>query len=92
MKKVSMFLLMTALLALASTRISLVSAQAGSAAGADALHASDAAFRDGLFLGRLDAATGAPQHLSVGRWASESDRALFRSGYEAGYRQASTAR
>lgn len=88
MKKVSMFLLTIALLAMASARLSLVSAHAGDA-GNSMLHANDAAFRDGLFLGKLDASNRTAQHVSVGRWATDRDRSSFRSGYEAGYRSVS---
>jgi len=47
--------------------------------------AGDGAFRDGLYLGRLDAARGRPRHLAVGRWSNENDRGSFRSGYRLGY-------
>lgn len=86
-KKVSIFLVTVALFAMASTRLSLVSAQGGdSTVASDVQHASDAAFRDGLFLGKLDASKRAAQHVSLGRWVTEHDRSSFRSGYEAGYR------
>jgi hypothetical protein len=47
----------------------------------------DAAFRDGLFLGRRDADSGSRRHLSSGRWSSGPDRRLFVSGYLQGYRE-----
>jgi len=46
---------------------------------------TDGAFRDGLYLGRLAAQSGAERHVSVGRWASAQDRSSFSAGYEQGY-------
>lgn len=54
--------------------------------------AGNAAFRDGLHLGRFDAQSGRTRHLSVGRWSSNPDRAWFTVGYEAGYLRGSAAR
>jgi len=50
--------------------------------------ANNAAFRDGLFLGRLDAARGRKPHLTSGRWAADSDRRSFVAAYLQGYREA----
>jgi hypothetical protein len=47
---------------------------------------ADAAFRDGLYLGRLAAEAGAEPHVAHGRWATPGDRALFSAGYQEGYR------
>jgi len=49
--------------------------------------ATDGAFRDGLFIGRLAAARGQAAHPLVGRWSSDRDRASFAAGYERGYRE-----
>ena len=49
----------------------------------------DAAFRDGLFQGRLDAEQGRKQHLSTGRWNGDADRRSFVSGYLQAYREMS---
>ena len=46
---------------------------------------TDAAFRDGLFQGRLDAEQGRKPHLSTGRWSVDADRRLFVSGYLRAY-------
>lgn len=46
---------------------------------------TDAAFRDGLYLGRLTAEAGAEPHVARGRWATLGDRALFSAGYQQGY-------
>lgn len=47
--------------------------------------ATNAAFRDGLYLARVDAESGRAPHLSSGRWATETDRASFIAGYQDGY-------
>ena len=52
---------------------------------------SDAAFRDGLYLGKLDANSGKPQHLSVGRWSTAKDRASFSAGYQQSYKNEQAA-
>jgi hypothetical protein len=46
---------------------------------------ADAAFRDGLYLGRLAAEAGTEPHIARGRWATLGDRALFSAGYQEGY-------
>jgi hypothetical protein len=47
--------------------------------------ATNAAFRDGLHLGKLTAKQGGGAHISRGRWSSESDRAAFVQGYQEGF-------
>ena len=89
MKKTLLFVLTVALFAVASTTLSRVSAQASKYGDASVERAADAAFRDGLYLGGLDAANGRARHVSAGRWGTDADRTLFRSGYEAGYGHAS---
>lgn len=50
--------------------------------------ASNAAFRDGMFLRHRDAAEQRDRHTAIGRWADSSDRDAFRTGYDEGYDQA----
>jgi hypothetical protein len=52
---------------------------------------TDAPYCDGLFLGKLDAQEGRTARPPVGRWNSETDRSLFRAGYERGYNEAQVA-
>jgi len=52
---------------------------------ADAPLATDGAFRDGFFVGRLTAERGQAPHPPVGRWSSAKDRASFLAGYRRGY-------
>jgi hypothetical protein len=84
--KRTLLVLTLALLTALATRLSPVSAQDG--APVPAAVSTDGAFRDGLYLGGLDAAQGREHHVSIGRWAADADRAQFRAGYEAGYRNA----
>ena len=58
---------------------------------ADAQLASDGAFRDGLYLGRLAARERRPMRSPVGRWSTEKDRASFDAGYRRGYMSFLTA-
>jgi hypothetical protein len=53
----------------------------------EASFASDGAFRDGLYLGKLTADHGQPFRPGIGRWSSEQDRAMFTAGYRRGYRE-----
>ena len=46
---------------------------------------NNAAYRDGLYLGRLDAEQGRPQQISSGRWAQLHDRESFTAGYRQAY-------
>jgi hypothetical protein len=68
----------TALLASGGTRASRQQT-------ANAQLATDGAFRDGLYIGRLTAAQGRPSHPLIGRWSNEKDRASFVAGYRRGY-------
>ena len=47
--------------------------------------ASSGAFRDGVYLGTLDAKNGRMPHAAVGRWSSDSNRQFFFRGYETAY-------
>ena len=48
---------------------------------------TDAAFRDGMFLGHLDADRSRKPHLACGRWRTDADRHSFVSGYVEAYRE-----
>jgi len=47
--------------------------------------ATDGAFRDGMYLGKLAAESGAVSHVAIGRWSTPEDRSSFSSGYQQGY-------
>ncbi len=53
---------------------------------------TDAAFRDGLYLGQLDAKQGSGQHIASGRWSTDKKRASFVDGYNQAYNAVSLAR
>jgi hypothetical protein len=55
------------------------------------VQAMDGAFRDGLYLGGLDARQGKGQHVASGRWATGKDRVSFAYGYSRAYREVSLA-
>ena len=51
-----------------------------------------AAFRDGLYLGKLDSANGDDPHVAVARWSKANHRAAFAQGYSQGYGDGDAAR
>ena len=53
----------------------------------DLRQADDAAFRDGLYLGRLARSAQSPMHPPVARWSTENDFASFIAGYRQGYNE-----
>jgi basic membrane lipoprotein Med (substrate-binding protein (PBP1-ABC) superfamily) len=53
----------------------------------DASQETDAAFRDGLYMGRLDAEDARNVRPSVSRWSEPKDRASFLAGYQRGYEE-----
>ncbi|MGA8273278.1 MAG: hypothetical protein WB919_17075, partial [Candidatus Sulfotelmatobacter sp.] len=48
-------------------------------------HATDTAFQDGTYLGKLAARQAIPAHVDTGRWATAADRKSFADGYTAAY-------
>lgn len=72
-------------LATGATLTNGVSAQTLTATNMQVKHGTDAAYRDGLFMGKHDAAEGRLHHVSAGRWSVASDRAQYQTGYEAGF-------
>jgi hypothetical protein len=53
----------------------------------DAQMAGDAAFRDGIYLGKLARTAKTPMRPPIGRWSTEKDRASFAAGYHQGYNE-----
>lgn len=45
---------------------------------------NDAAYRDGLYLGKLAQAENRTMRPPVGRWSTEKDRASFAAGFQQG--------
>lgn len=58
----------------------------------NAVEETDAAYCDGLFLGKLDGQQGRSSRPSIGRWNTEKDRSSFRAGYEKGYKEVLASR
>ncbi|HVN19343.1 MAG TPA: hypothetical protein VMU05_11235 [Dongiaceae bacterium] len=48
---------------------------------------SNAAYRDGLYLGKLARAAKREMRPPVGRWSRAEDRASFAAGYRLGFKQ-----
>jgi hypothetical protein len=46
---------------------------------------SSAAFRDGLYMGKLAAERGDSAHIATARWATEADRTQFATAYQQSY-------
>lgn len=53
--------------------------------------ASDGAFRDGLYLGKLAAESGQAPRPALGRWSADRDRSMFAAGYRRGYSESVTS-
>jgi len=51
----------------------------------DAQTANDAAYRDGLYVGRLAHAAHRQTAAPIGRWSAEKDRASFAAGFKQGF-------
>ena len=57
------------------------------ASSGDVSNQTNGAFRDGLFVARLDAENGRRPRLMTGRWATDEDRRLFVRAYLQAYRE-----
>jgi hypothetical protein len=57
--------------------------------GNDALQA---AYRDGLYIGKLHADQGRNARVATSRWSTEKDRTAFANGYVEGYRLVASAK
>jgi hypothetical protein len=80
MKKVSLWIvLVTAMIFTAVLRKGAASPTAANR------EATNAAFRDGLYLGNLAATSDEIPHIALGRWSTTSDRQSFADGYERAY-------
>jgi hypothetical protein len=45
----------------------------------------NAAYRDGLFQGKLARVRGSEPHVAVGRWSTDADRSAFTTAYQQAY-------
>ncbi|HKS75003.1 MAG TPA: hypothetical protein VJQ82_17480 [Terriglobales bacterium] len=88
MKRLSLYVFATALvLGIAASLLTGVVTNGIQSASAQLDRATNAAFRDGLYVGKLDAAQGKRPHLSSGRWAKEADRRNYVDGYQRGFNE-----
>ena len=87
MKKFSLYGIIIALTCGATVLLAAGTVRRSAVAVDHAEAPMDAAFRDGLFLGRRDVDAGRKQHLITGRWSDAADRRLFVSGYLQAYRE-----
>jgi hypothetical protein len=51
-----------------------------------------AAYRDGLYMGKLDSKNGDDPHVAVARWSQPAHRAAFTEGYNQGFKSGESAR
>lgn len=88
-KKVSVYLSLVVMpLGLATVGLASRANRPRPLTSAEAAQETNAAYCDGLYLGKLDAQEGRKVRPSVARWNSEEDRTSFTVGYEKGYREA----
>jgi hypothetical protein len=79
-----MVLTLASLLGLGAWNVGAVKPQTRSSR-IDTTFATNAAFRDGLYLGAFASKHNVKSHAPVGRWATAEDRSAFLAGYERGY-------
>jgi hypothetical protein len=91
MTKLSLYIAVLALFAGATATLKAIlhdsQPSARAVIEADASRDASAAFRDGLYLGKLAAEEGSSIRIASGRWATYSDRTLFAEGYRQGYHE-----
>lgn len=69
----------------AAGRLAFKASQGTQVSAVDAAQEADAPFRDGFYLGGLDAKGARKARPSIGRWNDPKDRASFLAGYQRGY-------
>ncbi len=87
MKRLSIYVFTIVLTCAVAAVLARGAAHQSQFAGSAVNNPADAAFRDGLFQGRLDAERSRRQHLSIGRWNVDAERRSFVSGYLQAYRE-----
>ena len=86
MKK--LVLVATALLVISAFTMMFRTGQGVKASSITSESANNAAYRDGLQLGKLAAGRGNKPPAPMGRWTRTEDRASFAAGYDQGYNAA----
>jgi hypothetical protein len=87
MKRLSTYLLIILVTGTATAIFAPVALHRSYVVAGNATNQTNAAFRDGLFLARLDAEHGRKPHLMSGRWSTDADRRLFVAAYLKAYRE-----
>jgi len=87
MKRLSVYVFIIVVAGAAAAISATVALHRSHVVAGNANKQTDAAFRDGLFLARLDAEHGRKPHLSSGRWSTDADRRSFVSAYLQAYRE-----
>src|SRR5260370_5497812 len=87
MKRLSVYVFIIVIGGAATAIFATVALHRSQVGGGNVNKQTDAAFRDGLFLARLDAEYGRKPHLTSGRWRTDADRRSFVSAYLQAYRE-----
>lgn len=77
--------LMTAILSVGVTLIAEGAMRAPKTSVDNAAQLTNAAYRDGNYMARLDLENGRQPHVSLGRWSTDQDRASYVLGYQQAY-------
>jgi hypothetical protein len=88
-KKISAFIFLAVIpFGAVAERLAYKASHAKQASTVDAAQEADAPFRDGYYLGGLDAKNARQAQASIGRWNDPKDRASFVAGYQRGHEEA----
>jgi hypothetical protein len=87
MKRLSAYVFAIVIASAATAIFVTVDLHSSHVVGGNVTNQTNAAFRDGLFLARLDVERGRKPHLTSGRWSTDADRRLFVSAYLQAYRE-----
>ena len=87
MKRLSVYVFIIVIAGAATAILATVALHRSHVVAGNVSKQTDAAFRDGLFLARLDAEHGRKPHLTSGRWSIDADRRSFVSAYLQAYRE-----
>jgi hypothetical protein len=80
--------LMTAVLSVGFTLIGQGAMRKPQTPADNTTQPTNAAFRDGRYMAKLDLENGRAAHLGVGRWSNDQDRAAYFAVYQQAYPQA----
>ena len=87
MKKIGLYVLIIVLSVGSAAMVQSVMRTRSLNSDSSALMATNGAFRDGLYLGKLAAKNGEEPRIAIGRWVRDEDRSAFQEGYYRGFHQ-----